>query len=124
VQLTARLVALLAVTAAVGFGAAFMVARSGADDAGSGSAPPARKTLPSVAVTGLEQTVRGVGAAAALPDLRRRPRTKTQTTTTTTTPPITTTTQPPITTTTQPPITTQAAPTTTQSAPPVTTQSG
>ena len=122
-QLTARLVALLAVTAAVGFGAAFMVARSGADGDGGGTTP-ARKTLPSVAVTGLDQTVRGVGAAAALPDLRHRPRTKSQTTTTTTPPPITTTTGPPITTRTQPPITTQASPPTTQSAPPVTTQSG
>jgi hypothetical protein len=122
-QLTARLVGLLAVTAAVGFGAAFMVARSGAED-DAGATTAARKTLPSVAVTGLDQTVRGVGAAPALPDLRRRPRTKTQTTTTTTQPPITTTTAPPVTTTTQPPITTQASPTTTQSAPPVTTQSG
>jgi hypothetical protein len=121
-QLTARLVGLLVVTAAVGFGAAFMVARSGAED-DAGGTTAARKTLPSVAVTGLDQTVRGVGAAPALPDLRRRPRTKTQTTTTTT-PPITTTTEPPITTTTQPPITTQASPTTTQATPPVTTQSG
>jgi hypothetical protein len=124
VQLTARLVALLAVTAAAGFGAAFMVARSGAED--GGATTPARTTLPSVATTGVDQTVRGVGAAAALPDLRRRPRTPT---TTTTRPPATTT-QPPPTTqappTTQPPTTTQVRPppTTTQSAPPVTTQSG
>jgi hypothetical protein len=129
-QLTTRLLALLAVTAAAGFGAAFLVARSGADDGGSSA--PARGTLPSFAATGADQTIRGAGAAAALPDLRRRPRTKTPTVTTatqppitrTTQPPITTTTQPPITTTTQPPITTQASPTTTQSAPPVTTQSG
>jgi hypothetical protein len=125
VQLTARLVALLVVTAAAGFGAAFMVARSGAEE--SAATAPARKTLPPVATTGVDQTVRGVGAAAALPDLHRRPRTPTTTTTrpppTTTEPPPTTTHPPP---TTQPPTTTQSRPppTTTQSAPPVTTQSG
>jgi hypothetical protein len=120
VQLTARLIALLAATATVGFGAAFLVARSGADD--GAATTPARTTLPSIAAGSIDQTVRGVGAAAALPDLRRRPRTRTQRTVTPTSRPTTTTqplpppTQPPTTTHVRPP------PTTTQSAPPVTTQ--
>ena len=126
-RLTARLVALLAATAAVGFGAAFAVARSGADDGGGGAAAPARTTLPTVDATGVDQTVHAVGAAAVLPDLRHRPRTRTQrkVTTTTTHPPATITAPPPPPT--QPPTTTQQyrpPPTTTQSAPPVTTQSG
>ena len=77
-QLSARLLALLAVTAAAGFGAAFAVARSGADDGGGGAAAPARTTLPTVEATGVDQTVRAVGAAAPLPGLRHRPRTRTQ----------------------------------------------
>jgi hypothetical protein len=124
-QLTAKLIALLAVTAAVGFGAAFALARSGSGDDGAGTAPTAaRTTLPTVATTGVDQTVRAVGAAAPLPDLRRRPRTNTQTTprrtTTTTIPPRTITTQPPPR---PPPTTTQSRPppTTTQSPPTVTT---
>ena len=124
-RLTARLVALLAATAAVGFGAAFAVARSGADDGGGGAAPPAHTTLPTVDATGVDQTVHAVGAAAVLPDLRHRPRTRTQRTVTTTHPPTTTIVPPPPPT--QPPTTTQQyrpPPTTTQSAPPVTTQSG
>jgi hypothetical protein len=126
VQLTARLLAVLAVTAAAGFGAAFAVARSGSGgDDGGATAAPARTTLPSVAATQLDQTVRGLGAAAALPDLRRRPRAHTQTTKpppTTTQPPPTTTQPPP-----PPPTTTQQyrpPPTTTQSAPPPVTTSG
>jgi hypothetical protein len=122
VQLTARLIALLAATAAVGFGAAFLVARSGADD--GAATTPARTTLPSIAAGSIDQTVRGVGAAAALPDLRRRPRTRTQRTVTPTSQPPATTTQPRPPPPTQPPTTTQVRPppTTTQSAPPVTTQ--
>lgn len=124
-QLSARLLALLAVVAAVGFGAAFALARSGADDGGAGTVAPARTTLPTVAASGIDQTVRAVGAAAALPDLRHRPRTRTQrTVTTTTTHPPTTTAPPPPPITTQPPTTTQQyrpPPATTQSAPPVTT---
>jgi hypothetical protein len=121
VQLTARLCALLAATAAVGFGAAFLVARSGADD--GAATTPARTTLPSIAAGSIDQTVRGLGAAAALPDLRRRPRTRTQRTVTPTSRPTTTTTQPPPPPT-QAPTTTHVRPppTTTQSAPPVTTQ--
>jgi hypothetical protein len=119
-QLTGKLITLLAVTAAVGFGAAFALARSGSGDDGT-TPTPARTTLPTVASPGVDQTVRAVGAAAPLPDLRRRPRTNTQTTpprTTTTSPPPTTTTQPP-----PPPTTTQSRPppTTTQSPPTVTT---
>ena len=121
-RLTAPLLALLAVTAVAGFGAAFALARAGGggDDAGT-KAAPAPVTLPTVAATGVDQTVRAVGAAAALPDLRRRPRTRTHTTPTQppTQPPVTTAPPP-----TQPPTTTQQAPrppTTTQSAPPVTT---
>lgn len=124
-RLTARLVALLAATAAVGFGAAFAVARSGADDGGGAAAAPAHTTLPTVDATGVDQTVHAVGAAAVLPDLRHRPRTQTQRTVTTTHPPTTTIVPPPPPT--QPPTTTQQyrpPPTTTQSAPPVTTQSG
>ena len=119
-RLSARLLALLAVAAAAGFGAAFALARSGADDRGAETAPPALTTLPTVAATGIDQTVRAVRAAAVLPDLRHRPRTRTQPTVTH--PPSTTTAPPPITT--QPPATTQPyrpPPTTTQSAPPVTT---
>jgi hypothetical protein len=123
VRLTAPLLALLAVTAVAGFGAAFALARAGGggDDAGT-TAAPARTTLPTVAATGVDQTVRAVGAAAALPDLRRRPRTPRHTTPTqppSTQPPVTTAPPP-----TQPPTTTQQPPrppTTTQSAPPVTT---
>ena len=119
-RLTAPLLALLAVTAVAGFGAAFALARAGGggDDAGTRAAP-ARTTLPTVAATGVDQTVRAVGAAAALPDLRRRPRTHTPPTQRPTQPPVTT--APPPTqlpTTTQPP---PRPPTTTQSAPPVTT---
>ena len=109
-------------TAAAGFGAAFAIARSG-DGGGEGTtAAPAQTTLPTVAATGVGQTVRALGAAAALPTLRRRPRTRTQRPVRTQPP-----TQPPPTTTappTQPPTTTQQTrppPVTTQSPPPVTT---
>jgi hypothetical protein len=126
VQLSARLLTVLAVTAVAGFGAAFAVARSGADDGTGGPAPPALTTLPTVDATAVDQTVRAVGGAVALPDLRRRPRTPTDRSvpTTTSRPTVTTTPPPPVTT--QPPTTTQVRPppTTTQSAPPVTTQSG
>jgi hypothetical protein len=121
VQLTARLLAVLAVTAVAGFGAAFAVARSGGGGHDSGpAAAPARTTLPSVAATEVDQTIRAVGAAQPLPGLRRRPRTHTHTTT----PPATTTQPPPTTTQPPPPTTTQQyrpPPATTQSAPPVTT---
>jgi hypothetical protein len=121
VRLSAGMLAVLAVAAAVGFGAAFTLARSGADDGGAGTAAPALTTLPTVAATGIDQTVRAVRAAAMLPDLRHRPRTRTQRPVTH---PPSTTTAPPPPITTQPPVTTQPyrpPPTTTQSAPPVTT---